>query len=94
MPKRPKARFGLTMSPELLEKIEEKRELVPRATFIEHLLKQYFKLQDSMKDELKFYDDLLAMLPDKKVQDKDKLRNVIEAVRTKIFERKKSIVSK
>jgi len=82
------------MSPELLEKIEEKRELVPRATFIEHLLKQYFKLQDSMKDELKFYDDLLAMLPDKKVQDKDKLRNVIEAVRTKIFERKKSIVSK
>jgi len=77
------------MSPELLERIEEKRGLIPRATFIEHVLKQYFGLQDAMKDEMEFYDEILAMLPDKVTrEDYDKLRIVVESIRSKIVERK------
>jgi len=95
MPKRPKARFGLTMSPELLERIEEKRGLIPRATFIEYCMKQYFDLEGMRKDEMEFYDEILAVVPDKVTrEDYDKLRNVVENIRSKILERKRYISPK
>ena len=95
MSKRGKARFGLTMSHELLERIEEKRGLIPRATYIEHCLKQYFDLQNFKEDEVIFYDEILAMLPEKMArEDYDKLRIVVESVRSKILERKRLILPK
>jgi len=84
-----KARFGLTMSRELFERINTERGLIPRATYIEHCLKQYFKFLDSSKQ---FYDEILAMLPEKVTgEDCDKLRKIAENVRSKILDRRKLI---
>jgi hypothetical protein len=95
MSKKVKARFGLTMDPELLERIEEKRGLIPRATFIEYSMKKYFALQDVMKDEMKFYDEILGMLPDKVTQeDYDKLCKALGSIRLKVLKRKSSLSQK
>jgi len=89
------------MSPELLERIDKTRGLVPRATYIEHCLRQYLDLQNSGKDEMKFYDEILAMLPEEeklpKVASKesyDKLRITVKNVRMKILNRKEKLLPK
>lgn len=81
-----KARFGITMSPDLLEKIDQERGLIPRATYIEHCLKQYFKLRDKTKA---FYDELLNLLPERITEkDVDHLQKIIEDIRSKIRQKK------
>ena len=62
MSKDKKARFGLTMSPALLKSIDEKRGLIPRATYIEHCMKQYFELEELRATEIKFCREILEML--------------------------------
>jgi len=86
-----KTRFGITMSPEVFEEVEKRRGLIPRATYIEHCLKQYFRLRDSAKE---FYDGILVVLPEKTArEDCDKLRTIVESVRSKILERKRGYES-
>lgn len=53
MVKQNKARFGLTMSPDLLKLIDEKRGLIPRATYIEDCLRKYLDLKDLKSGESK-----------------------------------------
>lgn len=43
-----KVRFGITMSPELLKKIDEDRGLIPRSTFIEHRIRKYYQLKENI----------------------------------------------
>jgi len=84
-----KARFGLTMSRDLFERINTERGLIPRATYIEYCLKQHFKFLDSSKQ---FYDEILAMLPEKGAgEHSDKLRIIVENIRSKILGRRRLI---
>lgn len=77
------------MSRDLFERINTERGLIPRATYIEYCLKQYFKSLDSSKQ---FYDEILAMLPKKAAgEDCDKLHTIVENVRSKIFDRRRLI---
>jgi len=77
------------MSRDLFERINIERGLIPRATYIEHCLKQYFEFRDSAKE---FYDEILAMLPEKSVSEgRDRLDKIVENVRSKILERKRLI---
>lgn len=79
----------MTMSRELLSRLDDERGLIPRATYIEHCLRQYFELRDNL---VGFYDEILAMLPEKVDSEKcDKLRAAIESIRSKVRKRKKSI---
>ena len=105
MSKENKARFGLTMSPDLLHDIDEKRGLIPRARYIEHCLKEYFKLINFKEEELKFYDELLSLLPEIKFQEGVSIRTVpksdiekigenIRNARSKVIERKQRLASK
>ena len=81
-----KARFGITMSPEVFKELEENRGLVPRAPYIEHCLKEYFEFT-------KFLDELLGVLPENsKQEDVGKLRVIVENVRSKILDRKRLYV--
>lgn len=81
-----KTRFGLTMSPEVFQELEKNRRLIPRAPYIEHCLKQYFEFGE-------FLDKLLATLPENAAQeDCDQLRTIVEKVRSKILEQKRSIL--
>ena len=83
-----KARFGLTMSPDLFQRIDKERGLIPRATYIEHCLKQYFESRNSIQ---KLYDDVLTMLPEKVIsEDPKKLRDLVKNLRSKILESKKT----
>jgi hypothetical protein len=85
-----KARFGLTMSPELLQRIEKERGLIPRATYIEYCLKQYFESRNSIQ---KFYDDMLAMLPEGAAnKDLGELRDLVRNLRSRILESKKKVL--
>ena len=85
-----KARFGLTMSPELLQRIEKERGLIPRATYIEYSLKQYFEFRSSIQE---LYDDMLTMLPEKVAsEDPEKLRDLVKNLRSKILESKKTVL--
>lgn len=87
-----KARFGLTMSRELFERINTERGLIPRATYIEHCLKLYFEFRDGVKE---FYDEILVMLPEKVAGEGcDELRTIVQNVRSKIVDRKGSIMPK
>jgi hypothetical protein len=87
-----KARFGLSMSPELFEELEKRRGLIARATYLEHCVKQYFKFQDSAKELL---DEILAMLPENATkEDCDELRAIAGNVRSKILERRETILPK
>lgn len=87
-----KARFGLSMSPELFEELEKRRGLIPRARYIEHCVKQYFEFQNSTKE---FFDKLLTMLPENVAkEDCGKLRAIAENVRSKILEKKEAILPK
>jgi len=87
-----KARFGISMSPNVFDEIEKRRGLIPRAPYIEHCLKQYFEYQDGIKE---FFDDLLKRLPEKTAQeDCDKLRTIVEKARAIILEKKRSILPK
>ena len=81
-----KARFGLTMSPDLLDRIDKERGLVPRATYIEHCLKQYFDIRDRT---IEFFNELLELLPEK-INEKDvkKLEARIKDVRSKIAKKR------
>ena len=84
-----KARFGLTMSPDLFQRIDKERGLIPRATYIEHCLKQYFESRDNMQ---KTFDEILSALPEKVTrEDPKKLRALIENLRLKIIASRKSI---
>lgn len=77
------------MSRDLFERINTERGLIPRATYIEYCLKQYFEFRDSAKE---FYDEILAMLPEKGAgEDSDKLHIIVENVRSKILDRRGSI---
>ena len=54
-----KARFGITMAPELFKEVEEARGLVKRSTFIEWQVDKAFQL-DKIRDSLEeLCDDLL-----------------------------------
>jgi len=78
------------MSPELLQRIEKERGLIPRATYIEYCLKQYFESRNSMQ---KFYDDMLAMLPERVVNENlEELRDLVGNIRSKILESKKKVL--
>jgi hypothetical protein len=94
MVKHNKARFGLTMSPELFEKIDAKRGLIPRATYIEYCVKQYFQLDDLKNDELKFYgeiqDTLLKLMSEEK---RTAVLTGIGWVTAKIGERRESLIA-
>ena len=85
-----KARFGLTMSPGLLQRIEKERGLIPRATYIEYCLKQYFESRNSIQ---KFYDDMLTMLPERVAnEDLEELRDLVRNLRSRILESKKTVL--
>lgn len=45
-----KVRFGITMSPRLLTKIDEDRGLIPRSTFIEHKITKYYQHKEVVLD--------------------------------------------
>lgn len=53
-----KARFGLTMSPDLLKQIDKDRGLIARATYIEFSMKKYFELKNFIDEEIKFYEEI------------------------------------
>ena len=78
------------MSPELLQRIEKERGLIPRATYIEYCLKQYFESQNSIQ---KFYDDMLTMLPERVVNENlEELSDLVGNLRSKILESKKKVL--
>jgi hypothetical protein len=78
------------MSPELLQRIDKERGLIPRATYIEYCLKQYFESRNSVQ---KFYDDMLTMLPEKVAsEDPKKLRDLVKNLRSKILESRKTVL--
>jgi hypothetical protein len=84
-----KARFGLTMSPDLLKLIDGKRELVPRATYIEYCMKRYFELENLRNEEVRFFDEILAIFPEDISKEKiERLHVTVENIRTKILSRK------
>jgi len=94
MPRQNKARFGLTMSPELLKKIDEKRGLIPRATYIEYCVKQFLQLEDLKIDELKFYKEIQDMLL--KLTSEEKRTSVLRGIsltNAKIADRKEALLS-
>jgi len=89
-----KARFGLTMSPELLKRIDEKRGLIPRATYIEHCMKQYFELETLRSQEIKFYEEIQAMLRNLMTEEKiGKMLSGISLISSKIAERRELIIT-
>lgn len=92
--KQMKARFGLTMSPELLKRIDEKRGLIARATYIEYCMKRYFELEDLRSEEIKFYKEMLGVLRDliseKKRSD---VLSGITLIISKISERVETLIS-
>jgi len=78
------------MSPELLQRIEKERGLIPRATYIEYCLKQYFESRNSIQ---KFYDDMLAMLPEGAAnKDLEELRDLVRNLRSRILENTKKVL--
>jgi hypothetical protein len=89
-----KARFGLTMSPELLKRIDEKRGLIPRATYIEHCMKQYFELETLKSEEIKFYEEIQAMLRGLMTEEKTgKILSGISLISSKISEKRESMIT-
>jgi hypothetical protein len=94
MVKHNKARFGLTMSPDLFTKIDGKRGLIPRATYIEYCVKQYFQLDDLKNQELQFYKEIQEMLL--KIMSEGKRTDVLRGiglVNAKIGERRESLIA-
>ena len=78
------------MSPELLQRIEKERGLIPRATYIEYCLKQYFESRNSIQ---KFYDDMLTMLPERVAnEDLEELGDLVRKLRSRILENKKTVL--
>lgn len=60
--KEKKARFGITMDPDLLKEVEEARGLAKRSTFIEWQVSKAFQL-DKMRDDLEdLCNDLLRKI--------------------------------
>jgi hypothetical protein len=89
-----KARFGLTMSPDLLKHIDEKRGLVPRATYIEHCMKQYFELETLRSEEIKFYEEIQAMLRNLMTEEKiGKMLSGISLISSRIAEKRESMIT-
>jgi hypothetical protein len=89
-----KARFGLTMSPELLKRIDEKRGLIPRATYIEHCMKQYFELETLRSEEIKSYEEIQTMLRDLMTEEKTgKILSGISLISSKIAEKREKIIN-
>lgn len=89
-----KARFGLTMSPELLKRIDEKRGLIPRATYIEHCMKQYFELETLRSEEIKFYEEIQAMLRNLMTEEKTgRILSGISLISSKIAEKRESMIT-
>lgn len=89
-----KARFGLTMSPDLLKRIDETRGLIPRATYIEHCMKKYFELENLKSEEIKFYEEIqeaLRNLPPK--QKTSSFQSEIDLISAKISERTKTLTT-
>jgi len=78
------------MSPGLLQRIEKERGLIPRATYIEYCLKQYFESRNSIQ---KFYDDMLTMLPERVAnEDLEELRDLVRNLRSRILESKQKVL--
>jgi hypothetical protein len=78
------------MSPELLQRIDKERGLIPRAPYIEHCLKQYLEFRNGIQ---KVYDDMLVMLPERAVsEDPKELGDFVENLRSKILESKKKVL--
>ena len=89
-----KARFGLTMSPDLLKRIDEKRGLVPRATYIEHCMKQYFELETLRSEEIKFYEEIQAMLRNLMTEEKiGKMLSGISLISSRIAKKRESMIT-
>ena len=94
MPKQSKARFGVTMSHELLKIVDGKRGLIPRATYIEYCLKQYFELENLKKEEIEFYKEIQEML--RNLLSEQKRSNVlsgISLISSKITERREALIT-
>jgi hypothetical protein len=92
--KESKARFGLTMSPELLRRIDEKRGLIPRATYIEHCMKQYFELENLKSAEIKFYEEIQAMLRDLMTEEKTgKILSGLSLISSRIAEKREAMIT-
>lgn len=89
-----KARFGLTMDPTLLKIIDAKRGLIPRATYIEHCLKQYFELEGLKAEELSFHKEIGDMLL--KLSSENKRTEVlrgINLINSKIAQRREALLT-
>jgi hypothetical protein len=82
------------MSPELLKRIDEKRGLIPRATYIENCMKQYFELENLKNEELKFYKEILPMFRKLMTEERrGKMLSEISLISSKIAERRESIIT-
>jgi len=82
------------MSPELLKRIDEKRGLVPRATYIEHCMKLYLELEDYKGEEIKFHEEILATLRNLVTEEeKGKILSGISLISSKIAERRESMLA-
>ena len=82
------------MNPDLLKKVDEKRGLIPRATYIEYCVKQFFQLADLKNEELKFYkeiqDKLLKLTSEEK---RTAVLREISLTNAKIAERREALLS-
>lgn len=77
------------MSPELLKHIDEKRGLVPRATYIEYCMKQYFDSETLRTEEIKFYEEILTALRSlMSGEKKGKVQSGISLISSKISKRR------
>jgi len=81
------------MSPELLKRIDEKRGLIPRATYIENCMRRYFDL-NLENEELKFYEQILPMFRKLMTEGRrGKMLSGLSLISSKIAERKVSIIT-
>jgi len=94
--KEKKARFGITMDPDLLKEVEEARGLAKRSTFIEWQVSKAFQL-DKMRDDLyELFDDVLKKilvldnLP-KEVRSLPSIQKMIHETRERVEKIKKLI---
>jgi len=82
------------MSPDLLKRIDEKRGLIPRATYIEHCMKQYFELETLRSEEIKFYEEIQAMLRSLMTEEKiGKMLSGISLISSRIAEKRESMIT-
>jgi len=94
MEKRGKARFGITMSRELLKKVDEKCGQTPRAPYIERCVQEYFELESLKSEDLKFYQEILGMLRSLMTEEnRGKVLSGISLISAKVSERREELIN-